>query len=213
MLAEVVVGDPAQPDPPVVSRAAQALADGQLVILPTETVYGLACRADDERALRRLLEVKHRSPQQALALILPDVTALPQVAEVSAAAQQLAAAFMPGPLTLVMRKTAAVSEQVTGGRETVGVRVPDLPLTQAILAACGFPVVATSANLAGEPPATQVAELAKELREAVNLIVDGGPCTGGEASTVVDVTVEPPVVLRTGPVTERNIQAVLGHCR
>ena len=211
MWAEVVVSDPARPDPPVVSRAARALAAGKLVILPTETVYGLACRADDDVAVRRLHEVKQRAPQQALALVLPDIAALAQVAQVSAPAQRLAAAFMPGPLTLVMRKTAAVSAQVTGGRDTVGVRVPDLPLTQAILAACAFPVVATSANLAGEPPATQVAELAAELCEAVALIVDAGPCPGGEASTVVDVTVTPPVVLRAGPVAAEDIRAALGH--
>lgn len=213
MCAELLVSDPLAPVPAVVARAATALTAGELVILPTETVYGLACRADDDAALRRLLHVKRRAPEKALPLVLPDVAALPQVAEVSATAQRLAEAFMPGPITLVLPRTATVSALVTGGRDTVGVRVPDLALTRSILQACGFPVVATSANLAGEPAARAVAALPDELRVAVALIVDGGPCPGGRASTVVDVTTTPPVVLRAGPVSEEDIKAVLGRGR
>lgn len=211
MSAELLPSDPDAPDPTVVARAAAALAAGQLVVLPTETVYGLACRADDEAALRRLMDVKRRAAEKALALLLPDAARLADVADVSPAAQRLAAAFMPGPITLVLRKLPAVSPLVTGGRETVGVRVPDLPLARAILAACAFPVVATSANLAGETPATSVPDLPEELREAVDLIVDGGPCRGGQASTVVDVTVEPPAILRAGPITAEDVRRALSQ--
>ncbi len=213
MSAEALVSDPSEPDAHVVARAAHALTEGGLVILPTETVYGLACRADDDAALQRLIEAKGRSAEKALPIVLPHLGALLQVAHVTTEAQHLAAAFMPGPLTLVLRSLPGVSSLVTGGRDTVGVRVPDLPLTRAILAACDFPVVATSANLAGEAPATTVDALSPGLREAVALIVDGGPCRGGEASTVVDLTVQPPAVLRAGPVSEEDIRAALGRGR
>lgn len=213
MSAEVLVSDPLDPDPHVVAVAAQGLIAGKLVILPTETVYGLACRADDDAALRRLIEAKGRASDKALPIVLPHPAMLPQVARVTVEAQQLAAAFMPGPLTLVLPRLPHVSTLVTGGRETVGVRVPDLPFTRAILAACGLAVVATSANLAGEPPATSVSALSSVLREAVALIVDGGPSSGGEASTVVDLTVQPPAVLRAGPVSEDDIRAVLRRGR
>lgn len=213
MSAEVVAGDPHAPDPRVVERAAQVLAAGALLVLPTETVYGLACRADDDAALQRLLDVKRRAPQKALAIVAPDVAALSQIAQLTPAAQRLAAAFMPGPITLVLRKAVALSPLVTGGRDTVGVRVPDLALTRAILAACAFPVVATSANLTGEPAALCVDELPAELREAAALIVDGGPCAGGQPSTVVDVTTDPPTILRAGPVTTEQITEATGRGR
>ncbi|MCE5239372.1 threonylcarbamoyl-AMP synthase [bacterium] len=213
MSAEVLLSDPLDPDPHAVAVAAQALIAGKLVILPTETVYGLACRADDEAALQRLTEAKGRASDKALPIVLPHPAMLSQVARVTVEAQQLATAYMPGPVTLVLPRLPQVSPLVTGGRDTVGVRVPDLPLTRAILAACGLPVVATSANLAGEAPATSVSALSSALREAVALIVDGGPCPGGEASTVVDLTVQPPAVLRVGPVSEEDIQAVLRRGR
>jgi len=211
MSADLIVSDPHSPDAAGVARAAAALAAGRLIVLPTETVYGLACRADDEAALARLVQVKRRAPEKALALLLPAADRLAAVAEVSAPAERLAAAFMPGPITLVLRKLPSVSPLVSRGRDTVGVRVPDLPLTLAILRACDFPVVATSANLAGEAPATSVSALADELRDAVDVIVDAGPCPGGEASTVVDVTVAPPVILRPGPVTEQALREALAR--
>lgn len=208
--AEVLVSDPGDPDAGVVARAAEALRTGRLVVLPTDTVYGLACRADDEVAVRRLFALKGRSHEKALPILLPNREALGQMAaEVPAAAERLAEAFWPGPLTLVVQKLPVITSLVSGGQDTVGVRVPDLPLTQSILAACDFPVAVTSANLADEPPATKVGDLLLVLRETVGLIVDGGPCPGGTPSTVVDVTVEPPAVLREGPVTDDDIQGAL----
>lgn len=209
MSVRVLSSDSDQPDAAVVAAAAAALAGGGLVVLPTETVYGLACRADDEDALQRLLAVKRRSPEKALAVLVAEPARLGEVAELSPAAEKLARAFMPGPITLVLRKLPHISPTVTGGRETIGARVPDMALTRAILAACDFPVVATSANIAGEPAATSVPDLPDELRETVDLVVDGGPCPGGQASTVVDVTVEPPVVLREGPISLPQIMAAL----
>jgi L-threonylcarbamoyladenylate synthase len=207
----IAAGDPQRPDAALVARAARTLAEGRLVVLPTDTVYGLACRADDEAAVRRLFAVKRRSQEKALPLLLPEAGALTEVAaEVSAAARKLAEVFWPGPLTLVVRKAPLIPALVTGGRDTVGVRVPDLPLTQAILASCDFPVAVTSANLADQSPATAVAELPEALRQRVALIVDAGRCPGQRASTVLDVSVAPPVVLREGPVTAEQIAKALG---
>jgi len=210
MSSEVLRCEPSAPDAAVVARAAEALAAGELIVLPTDTVYGLACRADDEGAVRRLFAVKRRSEEKALPILLPDAGALATVAaEVSPEAKRLAEAFWPGALTLVARKAAGIPDLVTGGKDTVGVRVPDSAIARAILGACPFPVAVTSANLTDEPPAVCVGDLADELREAVALIVDGGRCPGGTASTVVDVTVEPPIILRQGPITNDELQRVL----
>jgi L-threonylcarbamoyladenylate synthase len=207
MSAEVVCSDPQEPEAAIVAQAAAALREGGLIVLPTDTVYGLACRADDEAAVRRLFALKRRSAEKALPILLADAERLNDVASVvPEAAERLAEAYWPGPLTLIVRKASAIPDLVTGGKDTVGVRVPDLPLARAILAACDFPVAVTSANLADEPPAVSVAELPIELRAAVALIVDRGTCSGGTPSTVVDVTVEPPAVLREGPVTAEDIK-------
>lgn len=168
-----------EPEEALVAAAAEVLAAGDLLVLPTDTVYGLACRADDERAIARLFAAKRRPRTRPLPLLLPSAEALAAVAAgPNEAAARLGAAFWPGALTIVVRKAPAVSDSVTAGRGTVGVRVPDCPLARAVLARCPFPVAASSANLADEDPACEVTDLPGALLAAVALVLDAGPRPG-----------------------------------
>ena len=197
-------------DAATVAAAVESLAAGELIVFPTDTVYGIACRADDARAVERLFAAKRRPLNKPLPLLLPQAEALAEVAtDLDAEIWSLARRFWPGPLTLVVRKAASVSDLVTAGQPTVGVRVPDMTLTRAILDRCPFPVATTSANLSDEDPACAVDELPRELLSAVSLVVDAGRCPGMTPSTVVDMTVRPAKVLRAGPVTEEMMNAEL----
>lgn len=206
----IIATNPLDPDPGAVASAVSALASGELVIIPTDTVYGVACRADDEQAVRALFAAKRRPLSKPLPLLLRDAGALDSVSsELPDRVRKLAKALWPGPLTLVVRKSAAVSDLVTAGQATVGVRVPNLPLATAVLAACDFPVAVTSANISDEQPAVAVEELPVELLEAVAIVLDAGRCPGEVPSTVVDVTTVPPRILRQGPVTEADIESAM----
>lgn len=206
----IIETDPLSPNRDAVTSAACALAAGKLVIIPTDTVYGIACRADDERAVRALFAAKRRPLSKPLPLLLSDAQALEEVSsELPDGVRKLARAFWPGALTLVVRKSALVSDLVTAGQPTVGVRVPDLPVAIAVLAACDFPVAVTSANISDEQAAVAVEELPAELLEAVAVVLDSGRCPGEVPSTVVDVTGVPPRILRQGPVTEADIESAM----
>lgn len=197
-------------DPATICSAVEALARGQLVILPTDTVYGLACRADDEAAVIHLFESKRRPLTKPLPLLLASAEALVGVAlGLDENILRLARQFWPGPLTIVIRKSPSVSDTVTAGGPTVGVRVPDLPLTQAILEAARFPVAVTSANFSDEDPACSMDDLPRDLLAQVCLVIEAGSCPGMTPSTVVDVTQTPPRVLRPGPVSDEQIRAAL----
>lgn len=183
---------------------------GRLLLFPTDTVYGLGTRADREDSVRRLYQAKGRPADQALPILVGTTEQAHGVAASwPPAAQALARVFWPGPLTIVVPRAAGLSALVTGGAETVGVRLPAYPPLQEWLAACDFSMAVTSANLSGEPPALQVPDVPVALREAVDLIIDGGPCAGAIPSTVVDVTSSPPRVLRAGPVSEQDIRRVV----
>lgn len=206
----VLKADGSSTEDGAVRAAVQSLARGQLVVLPTDTVYGLACRADDRAAVQRLFAAKRRKLTKPLPLLLANAQSLSDVAvALDEAVWRLARSFWPGPLTLVVPKSAAVSDAVTAGQPTVGVRVPDLPLTRAILRAAPFAVAVTSANLSADAPACAVGDLPAELLQQIALIIDSGPCVGMKPSTVVDATVTPLRILREGPVTAEQIQAAL----
>ena len=195
-------------------EALAAFADtaraGGLLIFPTDTVYGLGARADRDQPVQRIYEAKGRPGHLALPVLAASTQgARRAAAEWSPAAQALAEAVWPGPLTIVVPAWEGLSPLVTAGRGTVGLRVPDYPPLRGWLAACEFPVAVTSANRSGEAAATEARELPPELREAVDLLLDGGFCPGSTPSTVVDVTSSPPRVLRTGPITEQDILRAL----
>ena len=188
------------------------LAAGGLVALPTETVYGLGADAANPAAVRRIFEVKRRPSSHPLIVHLAGGQYLDEwVADVPATARLLADHFWPGPLTLVVRRGARVPLEATGGQDTVAVRVPDHPVALALLSAFGGGVTAPSANRFGQVSPTTAEHVRAELGDAVDLVLDGGPCRVGVESTIVDLTGDTPRILRPGGVTREDLEAVLGH--
>ncbi|MCB9734113.1 MAG: threonylcarbamoyl-AMP synthase [Deltaproteobacteria bacterium] len=200
------------PDPAVVTAAARLLRAGGLVAIPTETVYGLAGDAANPDAVRRIFAAKGRPADHPLIVHVAAAAAIaPWAAAVPDTAWRLADAFWPGPLTLILPRSPAVSPLVTGGRDTVALRVPAHPLTRAILAAFGGGVAAPSANRFGRISPTTAAHVRADLGDRVDLVVDGGPCDVGIESTIVDLSVPDPAILRLGAVTADALAAVLGR--
>jgi len=196
-------------DPRAIDAALDVLSSGGLVAFPTDTVYGVGALAFDSSAVERVFAAKGRDAAKALPILLADVESASRVAEpLPDGAQKLAKAFWPGPLTLVVRKLACVPEAVSQGN-TIGLRVPDHPVAIALLRACG-PLAATSANPSGGPNPLSADEVVSGLGDKIDLVLDGGKTPGGRPSTVVDCTVEPPVLVREGPVSLASILAVLG---
>jgi len=195
-----------------IARAAALLKSGALVAFPTETVYGLGADATSDDAVAGIFEAKQRPTFNPLIVHVTDAKAAAEIVDFTVSAQRLADAFWPGPLSLVLPRKAGstVSLLASAGLDTIAVRVPDQTTAQAILAACGIPVAAPSANASGKISPTQAAHVAESLGDAVALIVDDGPCPIGVESTVVDCSGETPVLLRPGGITLEQIEAVIG---
>ncbi|MDF1501573.1 L-threonylcarbamoyladenylate synthase, partial [Roseisolibacter sp. H3M3-2] len=204
--------DPAAPDPAVLAEAAAVLRAGGLVAFPTETVYGLGAHALDADAVRRIFAAKGRPSYNPLIAHAADADGARALAAAwPDAAERLAAAFWPGPLTLVLPKRPHVPDALTAGLPAVAVRVPAHPVALALLRAAALPVAAPSANRFTELSPTTAAHVAKALGDRVDLIVDGGPAGVGIESTVVDLTGARPALLRPGPLGAEAIGAVLGE--
>jgi len=194
-----------------VARAVAVLRDGGLVAFPTETVYGLGCDAESPVALRRLFAVKRRPADHPVIVHVSSVAAIEVYAvDVSPVARALVDVFWPGPLTVVLPRSARIPDEVTGGRGTVGLRVPDESCALALLVAFGGAVAAPSANRFGKVSPTTAADVRADLGDDVDLILDGGPCRVGVESTIVDCTGPVPTILRLGGVAQTAIEAVVG---
>ena len=205
----VVRVDPRAPDAAVIDDAGARLRAGQLVVLPTETVYGLGAHALDSEAVAGIFAAKGRPRTDPLIVHLASASELPHVAAtVSETAAALAARFWPGPLTLLLPKHADVPAIVTAGRDSVAIRVPSHPVAHAVLVAAGVPVAAPSANRFSRPSPTTAAHVLADLDGAVDLVVDAGPAAIGVESTIVDCTVSPPVVRRAGGVPIETLRQV-----
>jgi L-threonylcarbamoyladenylate synthase len=197
-----------------VERAAACLARGGLVAIPTETVYGLGADADDERAVARIFAVKGRPAGHPLIVHVHDAAALDEwAAHVPPAAELLAQTCWPGPLTLLLPRAERVIDAVTGGRDTVGLRVPAHPLTLELLERSGRGIAAPSANLFGRVSPTTadhvLADLGAQLDPATDAILDGGPSPIGVESTIVDCTTDPPQLLRPGGIPQEDVERLL----
>ena len=194
-----------------VSRAADLLRAGQLVALPTETVYGLAANALDAKAVRHIFEAKGRPAHNPIIVHVSSLAMARRcVSDWPNAADRLARAFWPGPLTLVLPKADTIPPIVTAGGETVGVRWPSHPFVQAVIRACGFPLAAPSANRSTQVSPTNARHVVKDLGGRIPLVVDGGACQVGIESAVLDLTADPPRVLRPGMIHEESLRATLG---
>lgn len=203
--------DPAEPDPSAVSIAAEMMRKGGLVAFPTETVYGLGANAFDSRAVSRIFLAKGRPIDNPIIVHVAGPGQIEAVAQtVPPQALALANRFWPGPLTLVLGKSAAVSDKVTAGLGTVAVRMPRHPVALGLIRASGVPVAAPSANVSGRPSGTTGAHVLDDLDGKVDVVLDAGPVEIGVESTVLDLTVSPPAVLRPGAVTLEELEAVIG---
>jgi L-threonylcarbamoyladenylate synthase len=192
-------------------RAAQALREGKLVVIPTETVYGLGANAFDEVAVARVFEAKARPTFDPLIVHIARIEDIGLVArEVSESARSLARALWPGPLTMILPKKHDVPDIVTAGLPTVAVRFPKHPIAQKIIELAGIPVAAPSANPFGYISPTTAAHVIAMLKDRVDFVVDGGPCDVGVESTVIDMTGARPVLLRPGGMPLEAIEAVVG---
>ncbi len=195
-----------------VRRAVALLRAGDVVALPTETVYGLAANALDPRAVERIYQVKGRPTHNPIIVHVASVQMARRcVAAWPALAGRLAKAFWPGPLTLVLPRARKIPGVITAGGPTVGVRWPSHPFIQAVIRQCGFPLAAPSANPANRVSPTTAEHVRKYLGDRIRLIVDGGPAQIGIESTVLDVSVAPPRLLRPGMIHERALLAVTGR--
>lgn len=197
-----------------IAVAAGILAEGGLVAFLTDTVYGVGAHAFQPDAVERIYAAKIRPRDKAIPILLAKLDDLVLVAEgITETAWLLAERFWPGGLTLVLPRKANVPDVVSAGGPTVAVRVPDHPVPLTLIAALDAPLAATSANLSGRPSPVTAQEVETELGGRIELILDGGRCPGGIPSTVLDLTTDPPTVLRTGAIAVEEIEAALAEQR
>ena len=193
-------------------EAAAILREGGLLGIPTETVYGLGADALNADACRRIYEAKGRPQDNPLIIHIADAGWLPRYCrDIPASAYALARRFWPGPLTMILAKQDCVPMRTTGGLETVGVRCPDHPVTLEIIRRAGVPVAAPSGNTSGRPSPTTAAHMVEDMMGKIHGIVDGGPCGVGVESTIIDLTCQPPRLLRPGGLPLEALQEVLGE--
>lgn len=194
-----------------VETAGALLREGRLVAIPTETVYGLAANAFDEQAVARIFEAKGRPQDNPLIVHIAERTELFSLcARVPKQAMLLADAFWPGPLTVILPRTARVPAVVSAGLQTVAVRMPSHAVAQAVIRAAGVPLAAPSANLSGSPSPTTAARVAADMDGRIDAIVDGGECSVGVESTVVSLCGQTPRLLRPGGITLPMLEKVIG---
>jgi L-threonylcarbamoyladenylate synthase len=193
-------------------RAAEALARGEIVAFPTETVYGLGANALDARAVARVFAAKERPRFNPLIVHVPGIAMAAEYGLLNATARRLAEAFWPGPLSLVLkrRSTSGIADLVAAGLETIALRAPAHPIARALLAAAELPIAAPSANRSGRISPTTAAHVEEELGDLPAMILDGGPCPFGIESTVVRVIGDRPALLRPGALPREAIELVLG---
>ena len=194
-----------------IEKAAEIIRRGGLLGIPTETVYGLGANALNADACRRIYEAKGRPQDNPLIIHVPDASWLSRYCEkVPESAYRLAEAFWPGPLTMILPKREIVPYRTTGGLETVGVRCPNHPVTLAVIAAADVPIAAPSGNTSGRPSPTSAADMLEDMDGKINGIFDGGPCGVGVESTIIDLTCQPPRLLRAGGLPLEELERVLG---
>jgi L-threonylcarbamoyladenylate synthase len=213
-MTDVLRIDPTNPDAALIARAAECLRAGGLVAFPTETVYGLGAHALDRRAVQRVFAAKERPANDPLIVHVAAIDDIaPLVVEIPPVARELAARFWPGPLTMVIPRSERVPDVVTAGLDTVAIRVPSHPIAQALLRCARLPIAAPSANRFSRPSPTRADHVLADLRDRIDLILDGGPTSVGLESTIVDLAHQPPTVLRPGAVGAPALRAVIPDVR
>jgi len=195
-----------------IGQAIETLKEGGIVAFPTDTVYGLGASSLDDAAVMKVYQAKGRPRHLALPLLLGSVLQIANVAiDVPETAWVLARQLLPGGLTLILHKAASISSLISGGGDKIAVRVPNHPVPIALVEGLGAPITGTSANRSGRPSPMTAEEVHRQLGDRVDLIVDGGRCPGGSESTVIDLTEDPPRMLRQGAISREEIERVCGR--
>jgi L-threonylcarbamoyladenylate synthase len=211
----VIRTEPSRNFQSAINRAVDSLLSGGLVAYPTESFYGLAVDARNEEAIQRLFWAKKRQRSRPVLILIPSVEILSLYAEdpIPPIARRLVETFWPGGLTLVFKAGRGVSPLLTAGTDKIGIRLSSHPVAAALAHAMGVPISGTSANISGEPACRNPEEVLACFGEGVDLILDGGRTAGGVGSTVLDVTVDPPRILREGMVHRRRLEEIIGNRR
>jgi len=202
--------DPAHPDPDAIRRAAILIRDGGVVVYPTSLLYGLGADALNPNAVDRVFAVKRRAATKPVSVLIngrQDLDCL--AADIPAAASVLMERLWPGRVTLVFRAACGLPPNLTAGTGKIGIRLPLHPVAKKLLEAAAMPVTATSANLSGGPACASILDMPETLLREADLILDAGELPGGAGSTVIDVTLSPPVILREGAVSASAVRASL----
>lgn len=188
----------------------KTIANGGLVIFPTETVYGIGTNGLDENAIKNLYSVKNRDLNKPISLLVSGIDMVSEIAcNINDIEYKLMEAFFPGPFTIVLKKKNIISHILTAGKDTVGVRMPDCEITQKLIEYAGCPIAAPSANISGKPSGTNVNDFIKDFSNKVDYIIDNGEAKIGLASTIVQVIDGIPHILREGSITKEQIMQVL----
>jgi len=208
----VVEVNPSNPEREAIARAAEIIKAGGLVAFPTETVYGLGADALNPEAVKGIFVAKGRPLDNPIIVHVAELEHLQILADsIMAGAVALAERFWPGPLTLILNKSARVPNNVTAGRETVAVRMPRNNVALALIRASGVPIAAPSANLSGRPSCTTGTHVFQDLAGKIDLVLDAGPVEIGVESTVLDISTRPPTILRPGAVTVEELEGIIGQ--
>lgn len=206
---DITAIDPRNPDPAVIAQAADCIRRGFVVMMPTDTVYGLAANALDEKAVRRVFAVKGRPPSKAVPLLVKNIAMARRLAYISDAVAERLKALWPGAVTVVLHKKDLVPAVAAGGGETIGLRISAYPVAEALVAAADVPLTGTSANVSDMPGGGDVAPILEQFKAAgamPDLVLDAGTLPPAQPSTVVDLTRGEPHLLRMGPVTKRDLE-------
>ena len=192
------------------NKAASIIRSGGVVAFPTESFYGLGVSAWDEKAIQRLFAIKKREESQPLLLLIPTASLLNQyVIRIPDIASQIMEEFWPGGLTLIFEANPDLPHLLTSGTGKIGLRISSHPVATALAQAVGAPITGTSANISGQAACSSAEAVRHSLGRSVDFVLDGGETEGGKGSTVMDITVDPPVVLREGMVTREQLEAYL----
>ena len=214
MKTEIIRLDPDNIDEKALLRAASYIRDGGLVAFPTETVYGLGGDAADKEASRAIYAAKGRPSDNPLIVHIAEVRDLYEVGrDIPKAASLLAAAFWPGPMTLIVDRASIIPLETTGGLDTVAVRLPSHPIARALIKKSGRFIAAPSANTSGRPSPTKASHVREDLFGRIECIIDGGDVEIGLESTIIDLTEEIPTILRPGAISLSDVKAVTGEAR
>ena len=191
----------------MLDQAAELIKQGKIVVFPTETVYGIGTNGLDEKAVKKLYEVKQRPLNKPITLIVSNMEMVALLAkDVTETEYKIMEKFFPGPLTIILKKKEIVPDIVTSGQQTVGVRMPSGEMARKLVEKSGVPIAAPSANITGQPSGTNLQEIEKCFKEKVDFYIDGGECEIGRASTIVQVVDGRIQILRQGSITLEEIE-------